>query len=63
MDVLKTGIVELCPLGNELFTSTTVGNFVADEESLIEFLTTFFAMPTDDGISGLRKGAGIRRVG
>ena len=63
MDVLKTGIVELSRLGNDLIASTTIGKFTADEESLIDFLTGHFAMPSDDGIAELRKRAGIRRVG
>ena len=62
MDALKTGVVELSPLGNELFAST-IAKYTAEEEALIDFLTVHFAMPSDDGIAELRKRAGIRRVG
>ena len=63
MDVLKTGIVELSSLGSEVFGSKKVNNFTDEEVSLIRFLTVNFAAPTDDGISGLRRSTGIRRVG
>ena len=62
IDMLQSEIVELTPLGNETFISNSTSEYTTDEVSLMEFLTGSFAAPTDDGISALRRSAGIRRI-
>lgn len=62
MDVLKTGIAELSSLGSELFRSESVKGFEAAETRLIDFLTSDFAAPTEEGIAGLRRSTGLRRL-